>query len=125
MKIIYQLALGKEGRVLRLPVYSKLPVIDCRKLPNPFRKNVAHELLVDIARKMPGYDFHLNEAEKVMAANDRVIVGCQFGKHRSVAMTLDLAKRFTAKGETVRVYWDDNREETFHPPKESTCESVA
>jgi RNase adaptor protein for sRNA GlmZ degradation len=117
-KVIHQMALGKEARVLRLPSYKKLAelgyVIDCRSLPNPYLRGRADEFLRGLARKMIGYGFLLEKAEKMLDTTHTVIVGCQFGRHRSVAMTEDLTNLFVQKGFRVKVFWEDGRV-TEHP----------
>lgn len=73
------------------------PVVDCRVIRNPFVRNVPDEVLIERVRKAVGFEDVVKLGVQLIASNDRIYVGCLYGKHRSGAVAQEIAARTGAR----------------------------
>ena len=67
--------------------------VDCRGLRNPWRYKVADTVLREQVRLDPSFESVVARGVHILNTHDTIYVGCQFGKHRSVAVAEEIAKR--------------------------------
>ena len=73
--------------------------LDCRDMNNPWRYGVADSVLRDRVRQDPKFEVMVANGVALLGTYDTIQVGCQYGKHRSVAIADEIAKR---TGATVK-----------------------
>ena len=73
------------------------PVIDCRTMPNPYKKGFTDEYLKGEVRKTANFALIVKKALDALAEHDTIYIGCAFGKHRSGAVADEVANLTGAK----------------------------
>jgi hypothetical protein len=68
-----------------------MPSIDCRGLPNPYKRGVSDEILRGMVKRLPGFDDLVAKGVEILKTNDNISVFCLFGKHRSAAVSSTIA----------------------------------
>ena len=70
-----------------------LPVLDCRVIKNPFVRGLPDAFMIEVVRKHPLFEQVVQEGVQLLAKHDTIFVGCLFGKHRSGAVSQEIAAR--------------------------------
>jgi len=83
---IYQFAFKQ------FPSMKEESMLDCRVLKNPFKWGVADEVLKQDVQDDPKFEQIVQKGLELIKKHGHVYVGCQYGKHRSGAVTEALAK---------------------------------
>lgn len=78
-----------------------LPTIDCRVLPNPYQKGIPDTVLRERVRALPNFEDVVNAGVELLSEKDKIWVGCLYGRHRSVAVAEEIAKRTGATVQSV------------------------
>ena len=68
-------------------------VLDCRILQNPFKRGTPDNILIETVRALDLFEVTVLGGMQLLAIHDEIYVGCAFGKHRSGAVSQELAKR--------------------------------
>lgn len=69
------------------------PVLDCRVIKNPWTRGTPDEVLFAAVRMHTLFPEVVFNGVKMLEEHDVIYVGCQFGKHRSGAVSREIAKR--------------------------------
>jgi RNase adaptor protein for sRNA GlmZ degradation len=82
---------------------DSVPMIDCRIIPNPWRRNDNATDAERIAkvRQDPLFEELVLAGVNLLRRCDRIAVGCLFGKHRSGAVAAEIARRTGAVVENL------------------------
>jgi hypothetical protein len=93
MAVVYQF------RYVKPPVLPKLWVIDCRLIPNPWspRDHATDEERIARVRCDPAFFRLVEKGVQLIAKHGECWVGCQFGRHRSVAVAEEIVRRTGAE----------------------------
>ena len=77
-------------------------VLDCRVIRNPFTRGMADQVLIERVRNSIGFPIVVQQGLQLIAANEVVWVGCQYGRHRSTAVAQALSAVTGAEIQQVR-----------------------
>jgi hypothetical protein len=72
-----------------------LPVqyVDAARIPNPYRKGVADDVLRQMVRDSVGFEGTVWRVCHLLGDFDLVLLHCKFGRHRSIAVAEEVQKR--------------------------------
>ena len=70
-----------------------VPVLDCRVIKNPYSKFLSEDAQKEIVRNNPLFNEVVAVGVQLLSEHDKIFVGCLFGKHRSGAVSEEIAKR--------------------------------
>ena len=83
---------------------SAIPTLDCRVLLNPYRRNETDEQIMrrfdEEVRPTLAFEKLVHQGVHLLRFYDSIRVGCFGGKHRSVAVAKEIARRY---GEPIQV----------------------
>lgn len=81
------------GYNVRVP--EGIPLVDCRVIANPYPK-FAHDQVAarHAVRTDPAFPGLVDQAEKLLAENDVIGIGCGYGVHRSGTVVDALMRRY-------------------------------
>lgn len=72
---------------------KRMPVVDCRVIPNPFGRADSTEGRKAIVRKNPWFEPLVAAAVNILDTTDVVYIGCGYGRDRSGAVADEVARR--------------------------------
>lgn len=70
-----------------------MPVLDCRVIKNPYSRLLSEQAQKQIVRDSPLFEEVVQAGMQLLAKHDVILVGCLYGKHRSGAVSEELASR--------------------------------
>lgn len=81
------------GYIYNQPLPDNLPVIDCRVLPNVYKRGWTDAALKEEVRKLEGFPALVEAGLRLLDTHDQVWVGCLYGVHRSGAVAEELVRQ--------------------------------
>lgn len=112
VKTIHQISYkaSREGHPHgRNPQFNyRAPQIDCRIIRNPYFEGITMEQAEAKVRKDPNFEPEVARGLRLLSTNDVLVVGCLYGKHRSVVVATEIARR-AAQQYNVVVHYQDGR----------------
>lgn len=72
---------------------ENIPVIDCRRLPNPYREPDAVKRRL-IVHSSPIFECLVIQALTLLKTNEKIGIGCSYGIHRSALVAEEVECRF-------------------------------
>lgn len=70
-----------------------MPVVDCRRIKNPFGRVKNDAEMEAWVRGDLYFERIVVEAVQLIASNQQVAIGCSYGRHRSLIVAEEVAKR--------------------------------
>lgn len=70
---------------------KKVPVVDCRRIPNRYTATATDETIKGWVRSSPHFMECVHEGIDLLKDHHTIYVGCSYGRHRSMAVAEHIA----------------------------------